>query len=1080
MSGVQLISGAGGGGGGKSGSSGAGVEAPNTLRSVSTIRIIDVISEGPIGGLVNGEESFYIDETPLKDSGGNYSFEGVKVWGRNGLPDQPHVSGFPAVESEEAVGVLITKDSPEGTGSGDGSVVRQVSNPLVDAVRIKIRLQGLTFQKSSGELIGNFVDLAIDVQPFGDVYTEVVNTTIRGKCTSPYERAYRVALPEGGAPWNIRVRRLSSDPVSATNINRIFFGSYTELIDAKLTYPNTAYAAIAADAQAFGGQVPSRKFHVYGIICSVPSNYDPLTREYDGIWDGSFIQEWTDNPAWIVHEMLTNDRWGLGEFIDLSQVDAAKLYQIGQYCDELVDDAEGGQEPRWRFNGVIEGKVDAIKAITTFAATFRGAPYWSSGSISFAHDAPADPIKIITPANTVDGHFVYSGSALKTRPTVVRVTFNDPTNLDKPKIAVVELADKMARYGKRQVDMTAIGCRSKGQAIRTGRWALETNWSETDVCKWSASFDQIDFMPGDICQIHDPMFVATGDGYGGRLKAATLTTLTLDRQVDMNSGTWEVAVMLPDGSLEERALTNPPETTDTLNLASALSDTPVVGAMFGLTSNLIGPRLFRILGIEEKPADADKQETNIFAITATQHDPAKYARIEGGIVPETPPYTNIPTGPLLKPVNISHSEYLYQPAASVLSAATFSWEAPADPRVDRFEAEIKAPGGEWDYLGITSQLSLVVAPTEDGAYEFRVRSLWQNIRSPWATYSVTLNAMNQPPQNVQNFRIQIVGAVATLTWDGVPDLNLDHYRIKYSAATSGASWGASTDLLSQVDGRLANVPALPGTYLIKAVTVPAEGFTAGKESAAPAILVSTINGVEGLNAVVTSQQDATFSGTKSDCEVDTGALVISEETTDVLYASAIYEFDAPVDLGAVYTSRLSLDLEASGQNKSNVMANWPVLAELQSLSGADPSSWDLIVEMQTTDDDPGGSPTWSDWSRLTVSDHTARGFKFRATLIGTPPSITPRVSKLRVIVDMPDRLAAGKNIVVPVDGSTITYAPAFKFIAGLSIVAHNMQENDEWLITDDDEEGFTIEFFNGAASVSREFSYVATGHGYKG
>ncbi|MEO1223785.1 MAG: phage tail protein [Pseudomonadota bacterium] len=1056
------------GGGGKSGGGGGGREAPNTLRSIATARIIDVVSEGPIGGLKDNLKSVFLDDTPLQHQDDSFSVEGVVVWGRTGLPDQPHVEGFTEIEREIPVGVAVTKDSPEASGSGDGSVTRQVTDPTVDAVRVKARFpNGLSWVRDNGDIVRSFVDLAIDVMPNGGVWTEALTDRVLGKTTSPYERAYRIALPEGGAPWQVRMRRVTEDRVSVKEVDSLFWASYTELIDAKLQYPDTAFAAVSADAEAFGGRVPTRNYEIYGLLVDVPSNYDPQTRQYTGLWDGTFKTEWTDNPAWVLYALLTNRRWGLGDFIDAAQVDKFAFYDIAQYNDELVDDGLGGQEPRYTFNGVVEGREDAIRAVQLVAGSFRGITHWASGAVTVSQDKPADPVKLVTPANVIDGLFTYSGTGLKTRPTVALVSWHDPDDGYKAAIEVVEDPARIAEYGWRPAEIKAVGCTRRGQAYRTGLWALDTAWNQTETVTYRASWDHADVGPGDIVSIADPAYAGTRQG--GRVVTSGTTGLTIDAGVSIDGvSTYTLSVVMPDGSIEDRTLTNGAGDHTTLAWTTALAEAPVPGAVWIVSP--VAPRQFRILSVVEA-------EANIFEITALLHDPNKYARIEQGLVLDIPTFTALPSGALKKPINPSHSEYLYKPAATILTAVTFSWEAPGDARVTLFEVEVKPTDGRaFQPAGTTSSLSIDIAPTEDGPWEFRVRSLDNLGRvSPWATYQATLGVLDGPPSDVQNFTISVVGSIATLSWDPVPDLNLSHYRIKRSPRTDGPGWGEAVDIQPRVEGTVVQIAANSGTFLIKAVTEQ------GTESVNATSIVSTIGSVEGLNVVETATEDPAFVGTKAQTMVVTGNLRLAEQLPGVFYASGQYDFATDVDLGAVYTSRVSADVNASGLNNQNVMSSWASLAAVESLSGTTASEWDAEVQLRFTSEDPGGSPVWSAWQTLVIGDYAARAFEFRILLSGISTNISPNIIDLEVTVDMPDRIEAGDDLIVPAGGLRIDFAPAFRVLSGLGTAAQDMATGDRVAITNKSRTGFDVRFFdNGGVGVQRTLDYVAKGYGYAG
>ncbi|HXF66197.1 MAG TPA: phage tail protein, partial [Burkholderiales bacterium] len=375
-----MIRGAGGGGGGKGGGGGGRTpqEAPDSLRSRAWARVIDVVSEGEIEGLVDGLKSIYLDDTPVINTDGSENFSGVTIATRTGTQAQDYVPGFAAAESEIAVATEVKAATP---------VVRSVSNTNLSAVRVTVSVPQLTYQDpSTGDISGTSVELAIDLQNAGGGWQEVRRDTISGKTTSRYQRSYRIELPAPG-PWDIRVRRITPDSTQSNLQNKTFWDSYTEIIDAKLRYPNTALVALQVDSAQFN-RIPRRGYDIRGLRVRVPVNYDPDTRSYSGIWDGTWKIAWTDNPAWCFYDLLTNERYGLGAYIDEVQVDKWALYEIARYCDELVPDGFGGTEPRFTCNLYLQTRQEAFTVLQQMAAIFRGMVWWSQGALTAVADKP--------------------------------------------------------------------------------------------------------------------------------------------------------------------------------------------------------------------------------------------------------------------------------------------------------------------------------------------------------------------------------------------------------------------------------------------------------------------------------------------------------------------------------------------------------------------------------------------------------------------------------------------------------------------------------------------------------------------
>lgn len=1077
---------AGAGGSSKSGSGGYS-ESPNTLRAKQTLRLLMLVSEGVTGGLANGAKSIFCNDVPIENDDGSMNFEGVSYETRLGLPDQAPMAGFPAVETEVSVGAELKKAVP---------IVQAVTNLDATAARVSIRVASLTkTDTDSGAVSGNAAEVAIDLRTEGGAWSEVKRDTISGKCTSPYVRAYRVPLA-GTGPWYLRVRRLSEDSNGTTSLNATYWSSLTVIEDYRLSYPDSAMLGLVVDASSFGSSsIPTITVDWLPIEVQVPSNYDPATRAYAGIWDGTFKRAASDNPAWVFFDLIDNPRYGLRKYLpglsaafpEVYSLTKWELYEIGRYCDELVDDGYGGKEPRFAFNGVISDRDEAINVLTAMAGVFRGVVYWGAGAIMPVADKPANPKKLVTPANVIDGAFTYQGSSLTARHTQVLVQFLAPENNFKPAIEVVEDADAVTLYGARPTEIQAIGCTSRGQAHRYGAWLLHTEQKETEVVSYRAGLDHADLVPGDVVLIADPSYA--GIRFGGRLAAvsADLNEVTLDAPVTLGaSETYQLTVVMPDGSLADRTVTSPAGETVALSLASALPAAPVPGAMW-IVSGAVAPRPFRVLGVKES-------EKHQFDVSALFYDESKYAAVEKGLVLDAPTFSAYPKGPLGKPANISVREYLYLAGGTtVRGAATLGWTPSADARTERYDVEIRAPGLEWATAGSSSAPSLDILDLMPGVYRFRVRAVGAlgGLRSGWIeTADVLVYSVNAPPADVAGFAIAVLGDLSTLSWQAVTSLNLSHLVVRYSPSLTGATWGSAAVLLPHVTGTSAQVPTRPGTYLIKAVNGQ------GGESAEAAIVISDVEGA-ARNVVELLADDPEWSGEHSGTYAWGGALRLDSADTladwpalgDVvslgygvngIRSEGLYTSLTTLDLGDVYPCRITPEIVAYGDNLNNTIGSWTSLAAVKSLSGADSTDWGVVMEIRTTLADPADDAGWSDWREAVTGDVHARAFERRLRLSSTNRAVTPVVTRARLMIDMPDRIVSGNDLVVPVDGLRVAFSPPYKRLTGLSIAAQGMATGDFYELTDKGEAGFSIRFMNAAGdAVARTFDYVAAGYGRK-
>ena len=997
---MKQIRGAGGGGGKDGGSSGrTPVESPDSLRSRQYARVVDLVSEGEIVGLVNGLKSVYLNDTPVQNADGSFNFSGVTMASRVGTQSQDYIPGFASVEAETAVSVPVENAAP---------VVRSISNANANAVRVTVSVPQLSQSNTSnGDLGGTSVSIAIDVQTAGGGYVEKISDTISGKTTSRYQRAYRIELT-GAGPWDVRVRRLTADSGSSALNNATYWDSYTEIVDAKLRYPNSALVAMSVDSERFNS-IPGRGYEIKGLLVRIPSNYNPETRAYTSTWDGTFTTAWTDNPAWCFYDLVTNARYGLGAFIDASQVDKWALYEIAQHCDELVPDGYGGMEPRFTCSLYLQSQQEAFKVINDMAAIFCGMAFWGAGSIIPVQDAPSDPVKLFTHANVVPSaegmYFNYAGSSVKTRHTVALVSWNDPADRYKQKIEYVEDLEGIALYGIVQTEVVALGCTSRGQAHRYGRRILYTERTETETISFRAGLDGLDLAPGDIFQTTDP--VRAGVRLGGRLLSATVDTLTLDADVTLDgTATYTLWAVLPSGAVESRAVVTGAGTTSVLAVSPDFSDAPQAMAMWVLAASNLAPETWRAISISE--ADGGM----IAEVSALKYSPNKYLEIEQGIVLEALPTSSLSTTQGA-PAGFIISEDLYLITPSVVGARiTASWQGNAA----RYELQYRIQGGNWVTLS-TSATSLDIQPVEAGTYEFTLTAISTlGVRSIPATATKEIYGKTAAPAQVGSFVVTKVGGVAIAVWALVADLDVrvgGRIVVRHSPMVTGATWQDGV-VLEEFTGDSVTglLPLITGTYMVKAKD------SSGIYSQTSSSFIATEGMVTGFNTVATSTQAPDFDGAKDGVALVDGAiqldgsLLISEMTGDVstwpklsglggIRASGTYEFDSVLDLGSVATRRFEADLTCLSLDTGDFISFRGLVSDWDSISGAVINDCDATLYAATTDDDPGASPAWSEWTPYFVSDFTCRAIKHRLMLTSGSPTHNIQISNLTVHAKVP-------------------------------------------------------------------------------
>jgi predicted phage tail protein len=1069
------IRGAGGGGGGKGGGGGgstrAPIESPDSLRSRQYARVVDLVSEGEIEGLVDGLKSVYLDDTPVEAADGTLNFSGVTLITRPGTQSQAYIPGFPAVEAESAVSTEFSYALP---------VTRSISNVNADAARLTVSVPQLTYQSLvTGDTGPTPVDIAIDVNTAGGGWVQALTDTISGKTTSRYQRAYRIELP-GNGPWDIRLRRLTADSTQSNLRNATWWDSYTEIIDSKLRYPNSALCALAVDAEQFRA-IPRRGYDIKGLKVRIPSNYDPATRIYTGVWDGTFSVAWTDNPAWCFYDLLVAERYGLGAFLDATQIDKWALYTIGQYCDELVENGFGSLEPRFTCNLYLQTREEAYRTINGFASIFRGMVYWSGGALTPVQDAPRDVAAMFAPANVVGGQFQYQGSSAKARHTVALVAWNDPADRYRQKIEYVEDPDGIARYGVVQTEILAVGCTSRGQAHRIGRWLLYTERLESETVTFRAGLEGLAVAPGEVIQTTDP--IRAGSRMGGRVAAATTASVTLDASVTLASGkTYTLWAALPDGTVESRTVTTGAGSTATLAVSPAFSAAPQAEAIWVLAASDLVPESWRIVSVTE----IDRSQAEIVAI-AYRAD--KYAAVEQNLVLEPLQTSSLNTTPDT-PTSIDVTESLYLVTSSVVGArVTVSWLGSSP----YYELQWRRDGGNWTTLS-TQAVSLDIQPAEPGSYDFRLTAINAlGRRSVAADFSATIYGLASVPANVAGFAIAAIGGAAHLSWAASADLDVivgGHLRIRHTTDTIAPDWSSAIDIGPQVPGSATHtvLPLLSGAYLAKWVD------SSGNESAAASGIVTNAPSVLALNFVDSVIEHPGFSGVKTNVAKVTGGITLdSAETIDEQLAnidtwprlgalggiatSGEYAFAGSVDLGSVQTSRLTASLAVAGYDMLDLIDERPNVNTWPSVDGDLIDDVACTIWIRSTPDNPGGTPTWSAWAPFVVGDYTARAFQFKAVLETFYTTHNLLVSELAVTVDMPDRIEAGEDIVSGAGAYSVTYALPFMVPPAVGISAQGMATGDYYDLAGKDATGFDITFRNaGGSAVSRTFDYIAKGY----
>ncbi|AKI28017.1 tail protein [Moraxella phage Mcat24] len=746
--------------------------APDSAQSKTFISIMYGLGEGEIAGLANGYKSVYLDDTPLQNDDGEFNFAGVKVDFRAGTNDQEYIDGFADVASETNVGVELKHGTPW---------VKSFNNLDLDALRVRIKWGALRQQNpDNGDVGGVKIDYAIDVKTDNGGWVEALNTSINAKTSNAYERSHRIDLPKAQTGWAVRVRRITPNSTSELVSDTMYISAITEVIDLKLRYPNTALLGLRYDAEQFSN-VAKMAARCRGLIIKVPTNYNPITRTYDGLWDGQFKMAYTNNPAWVYYDLCTAERYGLGSRLTQSMIDKWSLYRLAQYCDHMVDDGMGGQEPRFTVNVYIQSADGAFELLSRLAGVFRAISYWDGTSIVLDADIPQDSIYSFSRANVIDGIFEYTGTRARDRHTVAKVAWDNPANHFKTEYEYVRDEKAIAKFGVRVADIQAWGCTSKGQAQRAGLWALKSEQLETRMVTFKVGLDGYIPAPAKVIEISDELFA--GRATGGRVLAInkTKTVITLDRAITAKAGD-TLVINGDDGTSQRRQISG--VNGDNVTVTKPFSDISEQN-VWVLDSQDLATMKFRVLSVT---AD-DNHE---FTITAVQYNPVKYDAIDtGAVASERPisvinPTVQAPT----KSVNLSSYHTVNQ--GVTVTTLVIGWEQVTG--AVKYAVEWRKDNGNWQSLPPTGTNSIEITGVYAGQYEARVTAISAFGQASLATHSNLTQIQGKqgkPPRPI-NLSVQGVLFGMNLGWNfarGSDDTNYTEIEVSPDDRSNIATLG---------------------------------------------------------------------------------------------------------------------------------------------------------------------------------------------------------------------------------------------------------------------------------------------------
>ncbi|WP_227522377.1 phage tail tip fiber protein [Klebsiella pneumoniae] len=770
----EIIAGA--GGKKSSGSSRTPVEADDTVNSNVKVSILDLLGEGVIGGLKDGAKSIFLNDLPLQNSDDTYNHSGVTWWFRDGSQDQSIIEGFDYTETPKTIGLQVKKTN---------AVTMAVDSDSADRFRVILKFPSLkSVDKKTGDTSGTSVTYKFQVSSAGGAFVDVApegessgTVTLTAKKAGVYYRSYILNLPKPGSKYQVRVVRVTDDNKDTTYLaNDIYVDTVGEIINTNMNYPNSALVGLRVNSEQFGSSMPSRSYLISGMKIRVPSNYDEVTNEYRGTWDGSFKLLSSSNPAWILYDLVTNKRYGLGEFVRESMFDLGQLYQIGRYCDALVDDGFGGKEKRFAINTQITTLQDAYRCVQDIAGAFRGMVYWAGGMVHVTQDSPSDPIAIYSNSNVIDGRFSYKGSARKDRPSVALITYNNKEDNYKQNIEYVEDLEAIKRYGIRKTESVAFGCTSRGMAHRVGLWTLYTGRMESDVITFQTGMDSAFLVPGDVILIHDKF--RAGRRNSGRVVASTANSITLDAKVDMTKAGTITFINAEGRMISRDILESGVVSKVTFKDAVNEADRPVADGIWVISQSDLKPLQARVVGVTQGEDGVGS------TITCIQNNPSKYAAIDDGAV-LIPQNTTVLDPTFSKPENLKITEGTYLSSPGNLNVSlTATWEGKSAEYWVSWRRSDAGNVSNWQTAKVNEEQFEVKPVAESGKYDFQVYGVSVSGRKTEilsTTYQV-LGTMTPPgaPSSltaVGDYRQIILG------WSNPSSVDLDHIQI-YASKTN--------------------------------------------------------------------------------------------------------------------------------------------------------------------------------------------------------------------------------------------------------------------------------------------------------
>ena len=1109
---------------------------PDNLHSRQFSTILDLISEGEIEGFASASKEgrtqgttaynnaalkdVFLNDTPVlkasadstNPSATDFNFQDVSFTPRFGTANQTKIPGVESSSSVTSVGVTVTASTP---------VTRQITNSNVDAVNVTVTFPQLQRATDKGDLLGSSVSLKISVQYNSGGFTDVISDTVTGRTADAYQRDYRVNLT-GAFPVDIRVSRVTADSTSSSLIDEFLWTSFGEIIDDANTYANSAYASVRLDSMQFQS-IPSRKYRVRGIKVRIPgaganNSGTPTVDSTTGriVYPDGYIfngvmgaAQWCSCPSMVLLDLLLDTRYGFGNHITESSLDLFSFVNASKFANTLVSDGLGGQEARFSCNVNIQNLQEAFTLINELAGVMRCMPIWSAGSVTITQDKPTDASYLFNLSNVTDAGFSYSGSSLKTRHSVVSVSY---FNMDSKEVdfEVYEDADLISKIGVVIKQVKAFACTSRGQARRLAKAIVFSENNESEICAFTTSIDSgVVVRPGAVIEIADP--VRSGVRRGGRVSSATTTQITVDDSAATDLPTTNnptLSVILPDGTVETKSVSS--VSGAVVTVSSAFSQTPNANTVWLLQDDTVQAQKFRVLNVQE-------QDGVNYTITALSYVNEKYAFIEDGATLPTRAVSilNLPKDP---PSALQAEEKIVEINNQAVSKLIVSWQPIVG--VTQYQVNYRFNNGNFVSTTVSSP-DFEVFNTDIGTYEFQVFSYNAALQTSATSADLTFNAVGKTalPSNVTGLSAEPINEkLVRLRWNRSTDIDVTHggrVYVRHSPLTNGnATFTNSTDLIQALSGATtsAEVPYLEGEYILK-FQDDGGRFCAGETS----VIIDLPDNQAPL-ITQTRREDTDspkFQGTKTNVAFDavTNSLNLAgggvfDNITDFDAVGSLDDFGGIVpegtydfggtaggdtlDLGGVFSLDLKRHFLTEGFYPSDLFDSRGLIDDITDFDGATATEVNAEMLVRVTQDDPSGSPTYTDFQTFANGTYKGRGFQFRAKLTSRDTAQDIRVSQLGYTASLQRRTEQGNVIASGAGAKAVTFTNPF-FVGTSSLLgantnlpsvginAQNMASGDYFEVSSISGTGFTVHFKNSSnASIDRNFTYQAVGFGKGG